>query len=70
VEETIPKALSEKKATFIQSPISHELKCPHADLVKFWKPTTVADMNYKTPYYTEGAEDRYITFEPGVSLVL
>ena len=45
---------------------SHELLCPHASLVKFWKPTTPADLAYVSPFAIAGAEARYVTFEPGL----
>jgi hypothetical protein len=45
---------------------SHELLCPHASLVQFWKPTTPADMAYVSPFAIAGAEPRYVTFEPGL----
>ena len=45
---------------------SHELLCPHASLVKFWKPTTPADLAYVSPFAIAGAEAKYVTFEPGL----
>lgn len=44
---------------------AHELTCPHAELVNFWKPLTEADMAYVSPFATPNAGDKYVTFEPG-----
>lgn len=46
-------------------PVDHELTCPHAALVNFWRPATPADLAYVSPYATPDAGDKYITFEPG-----
>lgn len=48
------------------SVVHHELLCPHADLIQFWKPATAEDLAYVSPYYIEGADTRYVTFEPGI----
>ena len=42
----------------------HDMDCPHGELLQFWKPATLRDMRYKTPYAVEGM-DKYVTFEPG-----
>ncbi len=42
----------------------HALKCPHSELMEFWKETTPHDWAYKTPYTVTG-ETKYVTFEPG-----
>jgi hypothetical protein len=55
----------ETKPAIVRTPVHHELKCPNADLVKFWKPTTADDMAYRSPYAVEGSESKYVTFEPG-----
>ena len=64
-----PAAASTGKSRSISSSsaqrISHDLDCPHSDLVKFWRPPTEADLAYKTPFYTEGVI-KYVTFEPDV----
>jgi hypothetical protein len=44
---------------------AHELTCPHAELVNFWRPLTEADMAYVSPFATPNAGDKYVTFEPG-----
>lgn len=43
----------------------HSLDCPHAELLKFWKPPTVADLKYKSPFADHGPKVKYVTFEPG-----
>ena len=45
--------------------VTHELTCPHAELVNFWRPATAADMAYVSPYKIQDAGDKYVTFEPG-----
>ena len=50
------------------SAVHHELICPHADLIQFWKPATAKDLAYVSPYAIEGADTRYVTFEPGNSV--
>lgn len=45
----------------------HRLKCPDADLVTFWKPSTINDLKYRSPYaMPEGSEPKYVTFEPDI----
>ena len=51
----------------VPSVVHHELLCPHAELIQFWKPATAQDLAYVSPYYIEGADTRYVTFEPGIS---
>ena len=71
-EEKIPRAYGVEEVTFNNGsrvPITHVVKCPHANLITFWQPTTVEDMNYKTPFSIPGEEDKYVTFEPGISSV-
>ena len=55
---------SEEKV--VASVVHHELLCPHAELIQFWKPATAQDLAYVSPYYIEGADTRYVTFEPGI----
>ena len=43
----------------------HKLQCPNADLLSFWKKTTVADMMYQSPFLDLNAPPKYVTFEPG-----
>lgn len=43
----------------------HNLTCPHADLVTFWKKPTASDLKYRTPYLNYGPRTKYVTFEPG-----
>jgi hypothetical protein len=57
--------IEETKPAIIRTPVHHKLKCPNADLVKFWKPTTADDMAYKSPFAGTGSESKYVTFEPG-----
>ena len=47
-------------------PLKHQLDCPHGHLLEFWKPATVQDMRYRTPYADSGLLDKYVTFEPDV----
>jgi hypothetical protein len=43
----------------------HSLQCPHSELMEFWKPVTVEDAAYKSPYAVENGETKYVIFEPG-----
>jgi hypothetical protein len=43
----------------------HSLQCPHSELMEFWKPVTAEDTAYKSPYAEEGADTKYVIFEPG-----
>jgi hypothetical protein len=54
-----------------QSPRTHLLNCPHAELVQFWSATTDADIQYTSPYNKDyGPVPKYVTFEPGMSFAL
>lgn len=44
----------------------HTLTCPHADLMTFWKPPTLKDLQYKTPFINTKGGIKYVTFEPDV----
>jgi hypothetical protein len=46
----------------------HTLKCPHSDIVTFWRRPTVPDLKYRVPYLKYGPKVKYVTFEPGSSL--
>mmetsp|Transcript_6259 Transcript_6259/g.9354 ORF Transcript_6259/g.9354 Transcript_6259/m.9354 type:complete len:451 (-) Transcript_6259:1628-2980(-) len=61
LESTIPSTAIES-----EPPPLHELDCPHAELVTFWKKTTKADLQYKSPYNDFGPAKKYVTFEPDV----
>lgn len=43
----------------------HVLDCPHGELLTFWRPPTIADLEYETPYKKYGPAEKYVTFEPG-----
>lgn len=46
-------------------PKFHELSCPGAEQLTFWKSVTDADLAYKTPYEDNSMGTKYVTFEPG-----
>jgi hypothetical protein len=48
----------------------HTLKCPHSDVVTFWKRPTTPDLKYRVPYLKYGPKVKYVTFEPGSFLIL
>ena len=49
----------------ITAAADEEEKCPHLDLVKFWKPPTEQDVKWHNPYRGQGPA-KYVTFEPDV----
>lgn len=64
-ELTVSKTEEKRVKSILRTPVSHKLTCQHADLVTFWKPTSVADMEYISPFAVTGL-DKYVTFEPDV----
>lgn len=42
----------------------HVLKCPHGDLLTFWRNPTKYDIEYVTPFKNYGPAQKYVTFEP------
>lgn len=44
----------------------HKLTCPHGDLMTFWKPPTLKDLQFVSPFANYGPNVKYVTFEPDV----
>ena len=42
----------------------HELNCPNADLVSFWKGPRASDLLWESPFINIGPKAKYVTFEP------
>ena len=45
-------------------PHPHVLKCPHGDLLTFWRNPTQHDLSYVSPFKNYGPAQKYVTFEP------
>jgi len=44
----------------------HQLSCPNSELLTFWKPPTLNDLKYRSPFADTGPNPKYVTFEPDV----